>query len=106
MVHADVLARPPERRSGRSCGQASRGLAEHTGYRRYGDLMPAQRSGVDATLSGFDLRVGTLMLDDNRAGRKAYDMVEREEAIGVSLGLKLRQISIHDADGTVVVITD
>jgi hypothetical protein len=50
---------------------------------------------------GLDLRgMARARLNDNRIGREAYGMVEREELTCISAGLQIRRISIHDADGT------
>jgi hypothetical protein len=58
-------------------GTKSREVGHRRGNRRYGDLMPAQSSGVDATLSGCDLRVG---------------MLARSRACNGLLGVRLERI--------------
>src|SRR6266478_4149825 len=58
-------------------GTKSREVGHWRGNRRYGDLMPAQSSRVDVTLSGCDLRVGTLA---------------RSRACNGHLGLRLERI--------------
>ena len=56
---------------------------------------------ADVWISDFDdgLLMGTLIFDDSRAGRRAFEMVERGELNGVSCGFEFTDISIQDRDG-------
>ena len=52
-----------------------------------------------AESAGDDLLMASLVFDNNRAGRRVYEMVERGELTGISCGLQLSGISILDGDG-------
>jgi Caudovirus prohead serine protease len=47
-----------------------------------------------------DVLKARLVLDDSRIGRRAYEMIIREEINGISPGLTATDLAVLDADGT------
>jgi hypothetical protein len=59
-----------------------------------GHLPAAWLSDIDD-----DLLMAELVFDNSRAGRIAFEMLERLELTNISCGLRTIEISIHDRDG-------
>src|ERR1700730_15443680 len=83
----ETLGTPSWPASKKRQGTKSREVGHRRSNRRYGDLMPAQSSGVDATLSGCDLRVGMLARSRACNGNLGVQLGADQRALGILIAV-------------------